>query len=46
MKFKTVTIDISTLQGLRRAERMHAKGYRFQMFGVDKLRFWVPVKAK
>lgn len=37
MKYKTV--DISTLKGIKKAERLQANGWKFVIVGVNKLQF-------
>ena len=47
------TIDVSTLKGIKQAERLQNKGYnetengyKVTPYGIDKLRFEIPTKTK
>ena len=44
MKYKYKTVDTSTSKGIKQAEKLHAKGYKFAVVGIDKLMFTIPVK--
>jgi hypothetical protein len=53
MKQKFVTIDTSTLSGLKKAERLQAKGYKLfpggyvvTYTGIDKIQFTIPAKTQ
>lgn len=51
MKYKYVTVDTSTKDGIIKAEKLKAEGYKVQpegyhssKIGIDKIMFSIPVK--
>jgi len=44
MRYKYLTIDTSTPDGLKRAERLKMAGYHMEVVGIDKVMFSIPVK--
>ena len=42
MERKYKIVDISTVKGIKKAERLKAKGYIFSIIGIDKLIFTIP----
>jgi len=51
MRYKYITIDTSTVEGIKRAEKLKVEGenntdtgYHSQIVGVNKVMFSIPVK--
>ena len=44
MKYKYIKIDISNIRGIRKAEKLHSRGYNSFFIRIDLLMFEIPEK--